>query len=60
MTPWKDLSPAQQLELREAYNASPDCLTGTCSLEVKLARFTEWLAGRGVQFTEDDLRPPRT
>lgn len=60
MTPWKDLSPEQQLILRQEYNASPDCLTGTCSLEAKLARFSEWLAERGVQFTEDDLHPPRS
>ncbi|WP_212525334.1 hypothetical protein [Actibacterium sp. MT2.3-13A] len=60
MIPWRDLSPEQQLRLREDYNASPDCLTGTCSLEAKLARFTDWLARRGVHFSEEDLRPPRT
>lgn len=57
MTPWKDLTPTEQLKLREDYNASPDCLTGTCSLEAKTARFTEWLAARGVSFTPEDLHP---
>jgi len=57
MTPWHDLSPDEQLKLREDYYASPDCLTGTCSLEAKTARFTEWLAARGVSFSAEDLRP---
>jgi hypothetical protein len=59
MTPWKDLPPDEQLKLRQEYEASPDCLTGTCALEAKLARFTGWLAARGVSFGEDDLRRRR-
>lgn len=59
MTPWKDLSPEQQLKLREEYNASPDCLTGTCALEAKMARFTDWQAEREVSFSEEDLPPRR-
>lgn len=59
MTPWRDLSSDAQLKLREDYNSSPDCLTGTCSLEAKMARFTDWLAARGVAFTQADLHPAR-
>lgn len=59
MKPWATLTPDEQLKLREDYNSSPDCLTGTCSLEAKMARFTDWLAERGVEFTEADLHPNR-
>ena len=55
-TPWADLPPEQRLDLRAAYAADPACLTGTCSLEAKTAHFADWLAERGVLFTEADLR----
>lgn len=57
--PWADLSSERQLALREAYAADPDCLTGTCSLERKTAAFADWLAARGVAFSEADLHPVR-
>lgn len=57
---WGDLSSDRQLELREAYAADPQCLTGTCSLEAKTAHFSEWLALRGVRFSQADLHPART
>ncbi|KGB81901.1 MAG: hypothetical protein CL814_17605 [Confluentimicrobium sp.] len=59
MTPWHHLDTDQQLRLREDYNRDPDCLTGTCSLEAKTAHFTEWLAARGISFSERDLHPRR-
>ena len=59
MTPWQDLAQQQQLDLRAAYAADPQCLTGTCALEAKTAQFIAWLAERGVTFTEADLRPNR-
>lgn len=59
LTPWAALDPARQTELREAYAADPFCLTGTCSLEAKTRHFAEWLAARGVAFSEDDLHPAR-
>lgn len=59
MTPWADLTPDRQLQLREAYAHDPACLTGTCSLEAKTAHFAAWLAARGVVFTVADLRPKR-
>lgn len=59
MTPWADLTPDRQLQLREAYAHDPSCLTGTCSLEAKTTHFAAWLAARGVGFSAEDLRPRR-
>ena len=56
LTAWADLGPECQLELRLSYASDPDCLTGSCSLEDKLAHFSSWLAKRGVAFSEADLR----
>ena len=59
MTPWRELDPETQLKLREDYGNDPDCLTGTCSLEAKTAHFAEWLAARGIAFSDADLRRRR-
>ena len=59
LTPWSALDVAEQMRLREAYAADPFCLTGTCSLEAKTARFAAWLAARGVAFSAADLHPAR-
>ncbi len=59
MRNWQDLTPEDQLALREAYGRDPDCLTGTCSLDAKTAHFAAWLAERGVAFGAGDL-PRRT
>jgi hypothetical protein len=50
LKPWADLSPEEQLALREAYGRYLDTLPPTCDLEVKLDRFRAWLAERGVRF----------
>jgi hypothetical protein len=54
LTPWEDLSPERQLELRQAYGHYLDTLPPTCSLEEKNVRFARWLAGQGVRY-----EPPR-
>jgi len=54
LKPWADLTPEEQLRLREAYGRYLDTLPPTCDLEVKLDRFRAWLAERGVRF--DDAR----
>jgi len=60
MIRWPDLSEDEKLELRTAYAADPQCLTGTCSLEAKTAQFIRWLAERGVDFRPEDLyKKPR-
>ena len=47
---WSQLSPAEQLALREAFGFYQDSLPPTCHPETKLARFREWLAERGVRY----------
>ncbi|MBR9842956.1 MAG: hypothetical protein GYB25_07340 [Rhodobacteraceae bacterium] len=59
LTPWADLPAETQLSLRQDYAADPTCLTGTCSLEAKTRHFTDWLAARGIAFSEADLHPRR-
>lgn len=49
---WADLTPAEQLRLREEYGRYLDALPRTCDLGVKLDRFRAWLAERGVRFDE--------
>ncbi len=56
LTPWAELDEETRLQLREDYQAELDANPRTCSLDEKMARFTEWLAGRGVSFTMEDLR----
>lgn len=56
MTRWPDLSTDEQLKLREAYGRDPDCQTGTCSMDAKIAQFANWLAVREIEFTADDLK----
>lgn len=52
---WQDLDKDEQLRLRLDYQAVLDEEPRTCSLDEKTARFTGWLAGRGVAFSPDDL-----
>lgn len=59
LRPWGDLGSDEQLELRMAYQSELDANPLTCSLEEKTARFTRWLAERGISFSADDLRRPR-
>lgn len=47
---WHDLTPAEQLRLREDYGHYLDRLPPTCSMESKIARFAAWLAERGVEY----------
>lgn len=55
-TPWAALDDDKRLELRRDYQAEIDRQPLTCSLDEKMARFTAWLAERGVSFTMDDLK----
>lgn len=58
-TPWGALGDARQLALREAYQQELDGQPPTCSLDAKMERFAQWLAGRGVAFSMDDLQRPK-
>jgi len=56
MIDWSCLSSERQLELREEYGRDPTCQSGICSLDAKIAQFSEWLAERGIVFTADDVK----
>lgn len=56
---WSALTPQEQLALRQDYQAEIDKQPLTCSIDEKVARFTAWLAERGVAFSTEDLRGPR-
>ena len=60
MTPWSDLTPERQLQLRMDYQAHLDSLPPTCSLDDKVSAFANWLASRDVAFSIDDVSPKRT
>jgi hypothetical protein len=47
---WDDLSPQEQLALREAYGHYLDTLPPTCSMDEKNERFRLWLAEQGVNY----------
>lgn len=53
--PWRDLTEAEQTALQIAYQDALDKEPPTCSLDTKIERFSRWLAGRGVSFSQDDL-----
>jgi len=60
LRPWRDLGEDERMRLRTDYQAELDKQPLTCSLDEKMARFTKWLAERGVSFTTDDLRRKKT
>jgi hypothetical protein len=49
--PWEQLSKEQQTQLRIEYGYYIDQLPPTCSLESKIERFRNWLAGRNIVYT---------
>ncbi|MCG7898980.1 MAG: hypothetical protein JAY99_04965 [Candidatus Thiodiazotropha lotti] len=48
MVEWESLERDQQIKLREEFGYYLDSLPPTCSLDMKIARFKEWLRERGV------------
>ena len=50
LTPWDDLTPERQLELREAYGHYLDTLPPTCDVDIKNDRFRRWSAEQGVMY----------
>ncbi len=53
---WCELTPDEQLRLREAFGHYLDQLPTTCSLDGKLTRFQQWLSERDIEFSESDLK----
>jgi hypothetical protein len=56
LTPWAALDADARLALQRDYQAELDTQPLTCSLDEKMARFTKWLAERGVSFSMEDLK----
>ncbi len=55
MRNWSDLSPEEQLRLREAYQIVLDREPRTCSLDEKVSRFAGWLADQDIAFSAEDI-----
>ncbi len=51
---WESLGREDQIKLREAYGHYLDTLPPTCSLDMKIARFKEWLGRQGIRFEMED------
>ncbi len=51
MRSWHELTPREQLDLREAYGHYLDSLPPTCDMTEKVERFRRWLADQGVEYT---------
>ncbi|MCG8015799.1 MAG: hypothetical protein JAY97_06250 [Candidatus Thiodiazotropha sp. 'RUGA'] len=48
MIEWESLDRNAQIKLREAFGHYLDTLPPTCSLDMKIARFKEWLREKGI------------
>ena len=55
MRNWSELSPEEQLRLREAYQIVLDTEPRTCNLDQKVSRFAGWLAERDIAFSAADI-----
>ncbi len=57
---WSSLTEDEQTALLIEYQPVVDCEAPTCSFDIKMARMSEWLRGKGISITEADVREPRT
>jgi hypothetical protein len=48
MIKWESLDRDEQIRLREEFGYYLDSLPPTCSLDMKIARFKEWLRAKGI------------
>ncbi|HBZ45147.1 MAG TPA: hypothetical protein DEO85_14070 [Maritimibacter sp.] len=55
MRRWSELTPDEQLRIREEYQRVLDREPRTCDMDEKVARFTEWLAERDIIFSADEI-----
>ena len=55
MKAWADLTAAEQLELRIAYQAHLDAQPPSCSMDDKVTAFANWLALRDVRSSHEDV-----
>ncbi len=54
MTDWRHLERDEQIRLREAFGHYLDTLPPSCSLDMKIARFQEWLSRRGIRYEQEE------
>jgi hypothetical protein len=52
MIDWERLDRHEQVKLREAFGHYLDTLPPSCSLDMKIARFQEWLNLKGIHYKE--------
>jgi hypothetical protein len=52
MIDWERLDRQEQVKLREAFGHYLDTLPPSCSLDMKIARFQEWLSRKGIHYKE--------
>ncbi|MBT2971913.1 MAG: hypothetical protein B6D72_14200 [gamma proteobacterium symbiont of Ctena orbiculata] len=61
MIEWERLDKQEQIKLRDAFGHYLDTLPPTCSLDMKIARFQEWLSQKGIRYHDrikaDSSRP---
>ncbi|PVV10951.1 MAG: hypothetical protein B6D77_07690 [gamma proteobacterium symbiont of Ctena orbiculata] len=50
MIDWEQLDRQRQVKLREAFGHHLDTLPPSCSLDMKIARFQEWLSQKGILY----------
>lgn len=54
MTDWKYLERDEQIRLREAFGHYLDTLPPSCSLDMKIARFDDWLRQQGICYQDKE------
>ncbi|MEW8297360.1 MAG: hypothetical protein AB2721_15330 [Candidatus Thiodiazotropha sp.] len=52
MIEWERLDKQEQIKLRDAFGHYLDTLPPTCSLDMKTARFQEWLSQKGIRYPD--------
>jgi hypothetical protein len=52
MIDWERLDRQEKVKLREAFGHYLDTLPPSCSLDMKIARFQEWLSLRGIHYKD--------
>jgi hypothetical protein len=52
---WESLNKEEQIKLRDAFGHYLDNLPPSCSLDMKIAHFKEWLHQRGITMDTDHV-----
>ncbi|RLW71676.1 MAG: hypothetical protein B6D71_00890 [gamma proteobacterium symbiont of Stewartia floridana] len=54
MIEWESLDRDEQIKLREEFGHHLDTLPPTCSLDMKIARFKDWLREKGISIVLEE------